>query len=183
MYLLLARRGVRVLVLEKHADFLRDFRGDTIHPANLEIMDDLGRLDEIDSWEKVHLLTVEANRLRRWHRPGVLCIGDAAHAMSPVGGVGINLAIHDAVVAANLLAEPLRSGRITEADLAAVERRRRLPTQIIQLFQAQAQRLLLRPALQGTPPRALGVLRRLPLLGDAVARLVALGVRRAHVQG
>jgi 2-polyprenyl-6-methoxyphenol hydroxylase-like FAD-dependent oxidoreductase len=143
-----------------------------------------GRLDEIDSWEKVHLLTVEANRLRRWHRSGVLCIGDAAHAMSPVGGVGINLAIQDAVVTANLLAEPLRSGRrITDADLAAVERRRRLPTQLIQLFQAQAQRLLLRPALQGAPPRALRVLRRLPLLGDAVARLVALGVRRAHVEG
>jgi 2-polyprenyl-6-methoxyphenol hydroxylase-like FAD-dependent oxidoreductase len=141
------------------------------------------RVDEIDSWENVHLLTVESNRLRRWHRPGLLCIGDAAHAMSPVGGVGINLAVQDAVVTANLLAGPLRSGRLSEGDLAAVQRRRQLPTVVIQLFQAQVQRFVLRPALRGgTPPRALRLLGRLPLVRDLPARLFALGVRRAHVR-
>ena len=142
-----------------------------------------GRVDEIESWDQVHLLTVEANRLRRWYRPGLLCIGDAAHAMSPVGGVGINLAIQDAVAAANLLAVPLVSGALTDADLAAVQRRRELPTRVVQLFQAQVQRLLLRPALAGAPPRALRILRRVPRLGDAAAHLIALGIRRAHVEG
>ena len=142
-----------------------------------------GRVDEIESWDQVHLLTVEANRLRRWYRPGLLCIGDAAHAMSPVGGVGINLAIQDAVAAANLLAVPLVSGALTDADLAAVQRRRELPTRVVQLFQAQVQRLLLRPALAGAPPRALRLLRRVPRLGDAAAHLIALGIRRAHVEG
>jgi 2-polyprenyl-6-methoxyphenol hydroxylase-like FAD-dependent oxidoreductase len=144
------------------------------------------RVGEIAGWDQVHLLTVESNRLRRWHRPGLLCIGDAAHAMSPVGGVGINLAVQDAVVTANLLAGPLRSGRLTEADLAAVQRRRQLPTAVIQLLQAQVQRVVLAPALRGgsTPAhRALGVLRRLPLLRDLPARLIALGIRRAHVEG
>ncbi|HEY0409860.1 MAG TPA: FAD-dependent monooxygenase, partial [Candidatus Dormibacteraeota bacterium] len=144
------------------------------------------RVDEIDSWENVHLLTVESNRLRRWHRPGLLCIGDAAHAMSPVGGVGINLAVQDAVVAANLLAGPLRSGRLTEADLAAVQRRRQLPTAAIQLLQAQVQRVVLAPALRGGPTpvfRAARVLGRLPLLRTLLGRLIALGIRRAHVEG
>jgi 2-polyprenyl-6-methoxyphenol hydroxylase-like FAD-dependent oxidoreductase len=140
------------------------------------------RVEEIDSWEHVHLLTVESNRLRRWHRPGLLCIGDAAHAMSPVGGVGINLAVQDAVVTANLLAGPLRSGRLTEGDLAAVQRRRQLPTVVIQLFQAQAQRFLLGPVLRGGNPRALRLLGRLPLVRHLPARLFALGVRRAHVR-
>jgi 2-polyprenyl-6-methoxyphenol hydroxylase-like FAD-dependent oxidoreductase len=140
------------------------------------------RVEEIDSWEHVHLLTVESNRLRRWHRPGLLCIGDAAHAMSPVGGVGINLAVQDAVVTANLLAGPLRSGRLTEGDLAAVQRRRQLPTVVIQLFQAQVQRFVLGPALRGGTPRALRLLGRLPLVRDLPARLFALGVRRAHVR-
>jgi 2-polyprenyl-6-methoxyphenol hydroxylase-like FAD-dependent oxidoreductase len=144
------------------------------------------RVGEIAGWDQVHLLTVESNRLRRWHRPGLLCIGDAAHAMSPVGGVGINLAVQDAVVAANLLAGPLRSGRLTEADLAAVQRRRQLPTAVIQLLQAQVQRAVLAPALRGGPTpvlRALGMLRRVPLLRDLPARLIALGIRRARVDG
>ena len=142
-----------------------------------------GRVDEIESWDQVHLLEVEANRLRRWHRPGLLCIGDAAHAMSPVGGVGINLAIQDAVAAANILAAPLLSGTVTERDLAAVQRRRELPTRIVQAVQALAQRALLRPALAGAPPRALRLLGRVPRIGDLVARFVALGIRRAHVEG
>ena len=147
-----------------------------------------GRVDEIDSWDGVHLLTVEANRLRRWHRPGLLCIGDAAHAMSPVGGVGINLAVQDAVAAANLLAGPLVAGTVTEARLAAVQRRRELPTRVIQAFQGQMQRVVLGRALRGesgtaSVPRVVRVLGRIPVLRDLPVRLIALGVRRSHVDG
>src|SRR5207248_4695983 len=86
----------------------------------------------ISDWDVVSLLTVTVDRLRRWHRPGLLCIGDAAHAMSPVGGVGINLAIQDAVAAANLLAEPLRADRVSDQDLHRVQVRRELPTRVTQ---------------------------------------------------
>ena len=93
------------------------------------------------------LLTVAVDRLRRWSRPGLLCIGDAAHAMSPVGGVGINLAVQDAVAAANILAAPLRAGTLRERDLAAVERRRRFPTRATQRMQVFMQNNLLRAVL------------------------------------
>ncbi|MDB5064820.1 MAG: monooxygenase [Chloroflexi bacterium] len=145
-----------------------------------------GRMDEIDSWEQVHLLTVEANRLRRWHRAGLLCIGDAAHAMSPVGGVGINLAVQDAVVAANLLAGPLRSGRLTERDLASVQRRRQLPTALTQLVQAQMQRRVFAPVQRRAThsvPWALRALPRVPLVRDLPGRLIGLGIGRARVAG
>ena len=85
------------------------------------------RVGELRSWDEVSVLDVQVDRLRRWHRPGFLCIGDAAHAMSPIGGVGINLAVQDAVAAANLLIDPLWSGTLTERDLARVQRRRSLP--------------------------------------------------------
>ena len=98
------------------------------------------RVNELKDWEQIKLLTVRINRLRRWYAPGLLCIGDAAHAMSPAGGVGINLAIQDAIFAANVLSEPLQSGRLTEAALAAVQRRRELPTRIIQGLQVSAHR-------------------------------------------
>src|SRR5215472_18559270 len=98
------------------------------------------RVNELKDWEQIKLLTVRINRLRRWYAPGLLCIGDAAHAMSPAGGVGINLAIQDAIFAANFLSEPLQSGRLTEAALAAVQRRRELPTRIIQGLQVSAHR-------------------------------------------
>lgn len=142
------------------------------------------RVEEIDGWEGVHLLTVEANRLRRWHRPGLLCIGDAAHAMSPVGGVGINLAVQDAVAAANLLAGPLVAGRVPEARLAAVQRRRRLPTVIVQAFQARMQRVVLSGSFAGAPwpPRLLRLLGRIPWVRDLPVRLIALGVRRSRVE-
>src|SRR5262249_35178974 len=96
------------------------------------------RTDEIASWDDVKLLTVRVDRARRWPRPGLLCIGDAAHAMSPIGGVGINLAIQDAVAAANRLAAPLRAGTVTDDDLQAVQRRRELPTRITQRIQLLA---------------------------------------------
>ena len=85
------------------------------------------RVDELKSWDDVKLLTVTIDRLRKWYRPGLLCIGDAAHAMSPVGGVGINLAVQDAVATANLLWKPLKEGALTEADLARVQKRREFP--------------------------------------------------------
>src|SRR5262249_28225841 len=91
-----------------------------------------GRVEELANWDEVKLLTVAVARLRTWHRPGLLCIGDAAHAMSPVGGVGINLAIQDAVASANLLTEPLRRNSVTDADLEAVQRRRLFPTRATQ---------------------------------------------------
>src|SRR5439155_20877061 len=94
------------------------------------------RVDEIRDWEQVRLLTVRADRLARWYRPGYLAIGDAAHAMSPVGGVGINVAIQDAVEAANVLWRPLRDGNVRVADLAEVERRRELPVRVVQAFQS-----------------------------------------------
>ena len=109
-------------------------------------------IDAIASWNDVKLLTVRIDRLRQWHRPGLLCIGDAAHAMSPIGGVGINLAIQDAVAAANLLYGPLRRGVPTAAELQAVQRRRELPTRITQRMQVILQNSVLVPALQARVP-------------------------------
>jgi 2-polyprenyl-6-methoxyphenol hydroxylase-like FAD-dependent oxidoreductase len=95
------------------------------------------RVQELQDWERINLLTVQINRQRRWYEPGLLCIGDAAHAMSPAGGVGINLAIQDAVATANRLASPLREKRVTEAELAAVQKRREFPTPVTQFLQVQ----------------------------------------------
>lgn len=143
------------------------------------------RTGEIGSFDAVKTLTVTVDRLDLWHRPGLLCIGDAAHAMSPIGGVGINLAIQDAVAAANLLAGPLLSGRLTDADLAKVQARRILPTRLTQRVQRLIQDRIIAPVLSGdgTPPRpplALRLLDRLPWLQRIPARLVGLGFRPEH---
>ncbi|MEH0108445.1 FAD-dependent oxidoreductase [Tersicoccus sp. MR15.9] len=142
------------------------------------------RVSAITSLDEVHLLDVKLNRLRRWHRPGLLLIGDAAHAMSPAGGVGINLAVQDAVAAATRLAGPLRSGTLTEGDLAAVQRRRYPPTVIIQTLQRGLQKAIFGPAVQGrrsAPPAALiALVRRVPALSALPARLIALGPRPEH---
>jgi 2-polyprenyl-6-methoxyphenol hydroxylase-like FAD-dependent oxidoreductase len=146
------------------------------------------RVAEIDDWERVKLLTVRVDRLKRWHAPGLLCIGDAAHAMSPLGGVGINLAIQDAVAAANLLAAPLREGRLVEADLARLQARRMPPTRRTQALQRLLQnRVIARVLDSGTmaplkPPVALRLLDRFPYLQRLPARLVGLGVRPEHVR-
>ncbi len=136
-------------------------------------------------WDDVKTLKVQVDRLRRWHRPGLLCIGDAAHAMSPVGGVGINLAVQDAVAAANLLARPLREGTLGDGDLARVARRRRLPTVVTQAFQRAVGRRVLAPTLGGTSggtPRALRALGRISFLRRLPARLLGVGVLPEHVR-
>lgn len=145
-----------------------------------------GRLGELQSWDAIELLTVRVDRLRRWYRAGLLCIGDAAHAMSPVGGVGINLAIQDAVAAANLLAAPLRERRLTTEDLRRVQRRRAWPTRLTQRLQVLVQNRVIRRVLGSTeplaPPVGFRMLARFPFLRRIAARLIGLGVRPEHVR-
>ena len=144
------------------------------------------RVGELREWGDVKLLTVRVDRLRRWHRPGLLCIGDAAHAMSPIGGVGINLAIQDAVAAANILAGPLASGTCSDADLERVQSRRELPTKIVQRAQVMIQERVLGPTLAGKGPQqlpfVLKLLRWFPPLRRIPARLVGVGIRPEHVR-
>lgn len=145
-----------------------------------------GRLGEIDSWDRVKLLTVAVDRLQCWYRSGMLCIGDAAHAMSPIGGVGINLAVQDAVAAANILAEPLRRGATTVENLRAVQQRRMFPTRATQRLQIILQNNIIGPALAhgGERPKAplLMKIMQWPLLRRLPGRLLALGVRPEHIQ-
>jgi 2-polyprenyl-6-methoxyphenol hydroxylase-like FAD-dependent oxidoreductase len=144
------------------------------------------RVGELRAWEDVSLLTVRVDRLATWYRPGLLCIGDAAHAMSPVGGVGINLALQDAVAAANILAGPLREGRVAPEDLARVQRRRELPTRLTQWFQVQVQNRVIAPVLGGAAtarlPLVLRLLRRFAVLRRIPARLIGIGIRPEHVK-
>src|SRR6266571_4939027 len=259
---LLARASVPVIVLEKHADFFRDFRGDTIHPSTLELMYELGLLDEfleqphqevrelravingqtvpiadftklptrckfiafmpqwgflipkggfdeiktrglgqfqndivsfaaflrnrvaeLDDWSKIKLLTVQINRLRNWCREGLLCIGDAAHAMSPAGGVGINLAIQDAVATANLLADKLRNGPVSVNDFRKVQTRREWPTRLIQGMQVFIHRRVVTGATSGRKsslPFVVRLLKWFPILRQVPARFIGIGPRPEH---
>jgi 2-polyprenyl-6-methoxyphenol hydroxylase-like FAD-dependent oxidoreductase len=144
------------------------------------------RVSELGDWSDIKLLTVAVDRLRVWHRPGLLCIGDAAHAMSPIGGVGINLAIQDAVAAANILAPRLLQGTVNEDDLRAVQRRREFPTRATQKLQLFVQNRVIGQVLQGTgklsPPLAVRLLAQWPLLRRIPARLIGLGFRPEHVK-
>jgi 2-polyprenyl-6-methoxyphenol hydroxylase-like FAD-dependent oxidoreductase len=144
------------------------------------------RISEIRNWDDVKLLTVSINRLREWHEPGLLCIGDAAHAMSPVGGVGINLAVQDAVAAANILAVPLKEKRVTQALLAAVQRRREFPMRVIQRIQVVVQDRLLAPALSSTerpkPPWPAKLMNWFPVLRRIPARVIGMGFRPEHIR-
>jgi 2-polyprenyl-6-methoxyphenol hydroxylase-like FAD-dependent oxidoreductase len=144
------------------------------------------RLSEIKSWDDVKLLTVAVDRLRQWHKPGLLCIGDAAHAMSPIGGVGVNLAIQDAVAAANILAAPLKEGRVTSPLLEAVQRRRTMPMRVIQWLQVQIQNNVLSAVLASAarprPPFAVKFFNWFPVLRRIPARVIGLGVRPEHVR-
>jgi 2-polyprenyl-6-methoxyphenol hydroxylase-like FAD-dependent oxidoreductase len=164
---------------ELHASSLDDFR------ARIAALVPEGSVESITSWDDVKTLDVKLNRLSRWHQPGLLCIGDAAHAMSPAGGVGINLAIADAVATARILAEPLRAGILTEQDLAAVQKRRLLPTTVIQGMQRFMHRGIGRVVNGDQPPslpdgvaRVLGgVLSRLRPLSVVPAYLIGVGIR------
>ncbi|MBX3705296.1 MAG: FAD-dependent oxidoreductase [Pseudomonadales bacterium] len=139
---------------------------------------------ELDSWEVVMLLSVQVNRLERWWRDGLLFIGDAAHAMSPVGGVGINLAVQDAIAAARILGTPLRDGTLTTEHLAAVQRRRERPAQLTQAAQVFAHKRVLVPALSAAasirPPLLLRLLQWLPVLQRLPARAIGMGLRPEH---
>ena len=142
------------------------------------------RVNELHDWEQIKILTVQINRLRRWHRPGMLCIGDAAHAMSPAGGVGINLAIQDAVAAANLLTGPLQARCVPAVVLAAVQKRREFPTRVTQAIQLFAHRGLARVFANPGPIRAPWQLRaamRIPGIHRAVGYAVGVGARPEHV--
>jgi 2-polyprenyl-6-methoxyphenol hydroxylase-like FAD-dependent oxidoreductase len=139
-------------------------------------------------WQQLTLLSVESSRCPRWYQPGLLLIGDAAHVMSPVGGVGINYAIQDAVVAANLLARPLLEERLGQQHLGRVQRRREFPTWFIQGFQAVLQKRVLAPALASAQttvqvPALFRLLVRIPILRDLPPRLIGFGIQRVRVDG
>lgn len=143
------------------------------------------RVDELQDWDPVKLLTVLVDRLRKWYRPGLLCIGDAAHAMSPVGGVGINLAIQDAVATANILTRPLSQGYVSMSHLQKVQWRREFPTKVTQWAQVQVQERILKSVLGSRQrvraPWFLRLFKKFPVLRRIPARLIGIGVRPEHV--
>jgi 2-polyprenyl-6-methoxyphenol hydroxylase-like FAD-dependent oxidoreductase len=142
-------------------------------------------INDLKDWDEVKLLTVAIDRLKQWSRPGLLCIGDAAHAMSPVGGVGINLAVQDAVATANLLAAKLRYGRPTAGDLRAIGARRLFPAKVIQAIQVQIQNRVINPTLHGGSlkiPAVIKLVDAMPWLQGLTARIIGMGVRPEHVR-
>jgi 2-polyprenyl-6-methoxyphenol hydroxylase-like FAD-dependent oxidoreductase len=144
------------------------------------------RTYELKSWDDVKLLTVTVDLLRKWWRPGLICIGDAAHAMSPVGGVGVNIAVQDSVAAANRLAGPLKNGAVTDDDLAAIERRRTFPVRFTQRIQLTMQNQIIKRALSGAerpkPPLLFKLFDVFPILRRIPARVLGLGIRPEHVR-
>ncbi|MDT7541488.1 MAG: hypothetical protein QOE33_1392 [Acidobacteriota bacterium] len=145
------------------------------------------RAEGLKDWKQIAMLSVESSRLKKWHRPGLLLVGDAAHVMSPIGGVGINYAIQDAVATANIVADPLRRGEeVADDQLRRIQRQRELPTRIIQTFQTFAQRQVVANALRSQQminvPLPLRLLLRVPLIRDLPARLIAYGFRPVHVR-
>jgi 2-polyprenyl-6-methoxyphenol hydroxylase-like FAD-dependent oxidoreductase len=144
------------------------------------------RVDELQEWKQISVLSVESSRIPRWYRPGLLLIGDAAHVMSPVGGVGINYAIQDAVVTANVLAGKLKYGIVEARDLAKVQRQREVPTRIVQAFQSLLQRQILAPVLDAKRVPAFSplvrFLLRIPVVRYIPARIIAIGVKQVHVR-
>ena len=162
---------------------LREAGIDALRRSVAEVAPELAdRVEQLEDWQDLSLLSVESSRLARWYKPGLLLIGDAAHVMSPVGGVGINYAVQDAVVAANVLSGPLEAGRLRLRDLARVQRRREWPTRAIQAIQSFVQQRVVATALDPdvtfTPPALL----RLPILRDLPARLVAFGLWSVHLE-
>jgi 2-polyprenyl-6-methoxyphenol hydroxylase-like FAD-dependent oxidoreductase len=144
------------------------------------------RVNELASVDDLKLLTVGVDRLEKWWKPGLLCIGDAAHTMSPLGGVGVNIAVQDAVAAANILAAPLKEGRLRDADLQAVQDRRQWPVRATQAVQVFMQNRMIAPTLAGTrplrPPWPVRLLDAVPFLQRIPARVLAMGVQPEHVK-
>jgi len=175
------------LLIAKGSDAAVRARGiAALHESLLGLSPWLGdRVKELADWDQVKLLSVTVDRLREWARPGLLCIGDAAHAMSPIGGVGINLAVQDAVAAARLLAAPLRERRLGLEDLERVQRRREWPTKAVQRAQLTIQDRLIAPTLAATGqvrmPLFMRVLGRVALLRRIPAWFIGVGVRPEHV--
>jgi 2-polyprenyl-6-methoxyphenol hydroxylase-like FAD-dependent oxidoreductase len=144
------------------------------------------RVDELKDWDDIKLLTVAVDRLQKWWRPGLLCIGDAAHAMSPIGGVGVNLAVQDAIAASNILATPLREGRMSDDHLQQVQQRRTFPMKVIQKMQTTIQERLIDKILDSTAPAkapwAMRLFNTFPFLRRIPARIVGIGVRPEHIR-
>jgi 2-polyprenyl-6-methoxyphenol hydroxylase-like FAD-dependent oxidoreductase len=144
------------------------------------------RVGELKTWDDVKLLSVTVDRLQKWWRPGLICIGDAAHAMSPIGGVGINMAVQDAVAAANRLAAPLRAGKVADEDLQAIQERRALPMRFTQWLQLTIQKRIISRVLASherpKPPQVFKLFNSFPGLRGIPARLVGIGIRPEHVQ-
>ncbi len=169
------------------ADVIRAQGVDAFHARIAEAEPELAPVvGTLAQWDQIKLLSVALDRLERWHRPGLLCIGDAAHAMSPIGGVGINLAVQDAVAAANILAAPMVVGDDPDPLLADVQSRREFPTRVIQRVQKIVQDNIVTAVLSGAPvegpPLAARLIDRFALLRRIPARLVGLGVRREHIR-
>jgi 2-polyprenyl-6-methoxyphenol hydroxylase-like FAD-dependent oxidoreductase len=172
----------KAAIAEMQAKGIEEFRAAIVELA--PFLQD--RVGELRDWNDLSLLTVWVNRLRQWHRPGLVCIGDAAHAMSPVGGVGINLAIQDAVAAANILVGPLREGAVSADDLAKIQRRRAFPTQLTQRVQALIQKRIAGRGL-GNPgptrlPWLLRLMERTTLPVRLRNRVIPVGIRPEHVK-
>jgi 2-polyprenyl-6-methoxyphenol hydroxylase-like FAD-dependent oxidoreductase len=144
------------------------------------------RVGELKTWDDVKLLSVTVDRLQKWWRPGLICIGDAAHAMSPIGGVGINMAVQDAVAAANRLAAPLRSGKAVDENLQAIQERRALPMRFTQWLQLTIQKRIITRVLASherpKPPQVFKLFNTFPILRRIPAQLIGVGFRPEHVQ-
>jgi 2-polyprenyl-6-methoxyphenol hydroxylase-like FAD-dependent oxidoreductase len=144
------------------------------------------RVAELKTWDDIKLLSVAVDRLKKWWRPGLICIGDAAHAMSPIGGVGINVAVQDAVAAANRLAVPLRAGTMTDEDLQAIQERRMPAVRFTQWLQLTIQKRIISRVLESDerpkPPRFFKLFNSFPILRRIPARLIGVGIRPEHIR-
>jgi 2-polyprenyl-6-methoxyphenol hydroxylase-like FAD-dependent oxidoreductase len=174
------------VIAKNQFEDMRRQESDTFRAAIVKLAPYLqNSIHELRGWHDVKLLTVRVNRLDEWFRPGLLCIGDAAHAMSPVGGVGINLAIQDAVAAANVLFKPLLERQVTIDDLRRIQTRRELPTRVTQRLQLAVQDHIIARVLTDTqplkPPLAVRLLARYPFFRRIPARIIGLGIRPEHV--